>query len=259
MSAARLAVRQVAYENRAFWRNPAAAFFTFVFPLMFMVIFNLIFGNSDYEGFGGRVVSQATFYTPAIIAFSVITACYTNLAIGTSFAREYGDLKRVRGTPLPAWAYMTGRIAHSVFVAILLVVIVAAFGRLAYDVSLPGHTMPAFLISLAVGAFAFAALGLAMTAAVPNVDAAPAVVNASILPLFFISDVFIPLSVAPDWVGRVAGVFPIKRFSHALISAYNPFETGSGFRLLDLAILAAWGVAGVALAIRFFSWEPRAN
>lgn len=257
MSSARLAIRQVAFENRAFWRNPAAAFFTFVFPLMFMVIFNLIFGNSEYEGFGGRAVPQSTFYTPAIIAFSIITACYTNLAIGTSFAREYGDLKRVRGTPLPAWAYLFGRIVHAVFVALVLVVIVAAFGRAFYHIAIPGHTMPAFVVSLVVGAFTFSALGLALTAAVPNVDAAPAVVNASVLPLLFISDVFIPLSVAPDWVGRLAGAFPIKRLSHAVITPYNPFERGAGFEVLDLAILAAWGVAGVLLAIRFFSWEPR--
>ena len=148
MSGLRLAVRQVRYENRAFWRNPAAAFFTFFFPILFTIIFNLIFGNSTYRGFAGHTVKQSTFYTPAIIAFSVITACFTNIAIGVSFARENGELKRVRGAPLPSWAYLLGRIVHSVGVAILLVVIVGGFGRLAYGVSLPGRTLPAFIAAL---------------------------------------------------------------------------------------------------------------
>lgn len=256
MSALALALRQVQFENRAFWRNPAAAFFTFVFPLMFLVIFNLVFGSRDYEGFG-RTVSASTFYTPAIIAFAVINACYTNIAIGVSFSRDAGVLKRVHGTPLPAWAYLFGRIAHSIVVAFVLVVIVAAFGKALYDVELPGRTIPAFLASLAVGAASFCALGLAITAVVPNAEASPAVVNASILPILFISDIFIPLDEAPAWLGTVADLFPPKHLSNALLTAFNPFAGGSGLVGSDLLVMSVWGLAGLALAIRFFSWEPR--
>lgn len=262
MNDLKLALRQVWYENTAFWRNPASAFFTFAFPLIFLVIFNLIFGGGTTDRFsapGEPEVSLSNFYIPAVAAFAVITACYTNIAIGVTFARDEGQLKRVRGTPLPGWAYLFGRIAHAMVVALLLVVIVVVFGLLFYDVDVPGKTMPAFVASVAAGAATFAALGLAVTAIIPNPDASPAVTNATVLPLLFISDVFIPLQDAPEWLGTVAGFFPIKHFSHALIEAYNPtgVGTGSGFVAWDLVVMGIWGVVGILLALRFFSWEPR--
>jgi ABC-2 type transport system permease protein len=253
-----LAIRQVRYENRSFWRNPASAFFTFVFPIMFMVIFNLIFGNSSYSNFGpgGKVTD---FYTPALMAFAIITACYTNIAMGVVFAREEGILKRLRGTPLPPWVYLFARIAVSVLVAALLVVIIGSFGRLFYNVHLPPlRAVPSLILSLILGAATFCALGLAVTGFVPNVDAAPAVVNASIFPLLFISDVFIPIQRStPAVVTWVADVFPIKHLSHAIITAYNPLTKGSAFVWKDLAIMGAWAIAGILFSLRSFRWEPR--
>ena len=108
MSPAVLLARQIRYENRAFWRNPAAAFFTFAFPLIFMVVFQAIFGTQIED----NGLSAATFYTPAIVAFSIINACFTSLAMTTVAVREEGILKRVRGTPLPAWVYMAARISQ---------------------------------------------------------------------------------------------------------------------------------------------------
>ena len=100
MSTAGLTIRQVRYTNKAFWRNPQAAFFTFVFPLMFLVIFDLLFGDQDI-GYYARDTGIMTYYVPAIVAFAVITACFTNMAISISLARDRGELKRLRGTPLP--------------------------------------------------------------------------------------------------------------------------------------------------------------
>lgn len=256
MSDAALALRQVRFENKAFWRNPPAAFFTFVFPLMFLVIFNLLFGN-EKRVVGGHTTTQSTFYVPAIAAFSVITACYTNIAMRTAFARDGGVLKRVRGTPLPAWAYMLGRVLHSCAMAVLLVAIVVLAGVLFYGVEVPTHTLPAFLVTLVVGAASFCALGLAVTAVIPNADAAPAIVNASILPLLFISDIFIPTDNAPHWLTTFADLWPVRHYAQAMLAAFNPFETGSGLRPGDLVVVALWGIAGVAIAARFFSWEPR--
>lgn len=251
-----LALRQVVYENKSFWRNPAAAFFTFALPLMFLVIFNLLFGDEEIARFGVKV-SGSTFYVPGIAALSVISAAYTNVAMMVTIARDDGLLKRTRGTPLPPWAFLFGRIVHATFVALLLVVIVTAAGAIFYNVDVPTNTMPAFILSLAVGAATFCALGLALTAFISNADAAPAVVNGSILPLFFISDIFIPLSDAPHWLQIVGGIFPVKAFSEALGTAFNPFETGAGFEWDALAIMAAWGIAGIIVAVRYFSWEPR--
>jgi ABC-2 type transport system permease protein len=240
-----LALRQVRFENRAFWRNPAAAFFTFVFPLMFMVIFNVLIGRGNSEA--------SRFFTPAIIVFAVITATYTNLAMSVTMAREEGILKRMRGTPLPAWAYIAGRIGHAIVIALLLVVIVAAFGAIFYGVAVPWTHLPELLLTLVLGGATFCALGLALTAFVPNADAAPAVVNATILPLLFISNVFIRLDGAPAWIDAISSFFPVRHFADAMLDVY----AGRGFTWSDLGVMAAWGLAGVLAALRFFSWEPR--
>lgn len=255
MSDVRLTMRQIRSEFRSFWRNPAAAGFTFIFPLMFMVIFNLLF-DDPYTGRGPKV-SAATFFTPAIIALSVVSACFTNIAMGVVFAREEGILKRVRGTPLPAWSYLAGRIGSAIIVAAILVAIVSAFGAIFYDVSLPGRTLPAFIVTLVVGAASLCAAGLAATTLVPNEDAAPPVVNFMVLPLLFISDVFIPLENAPAWLTWIANVFPIKHLSNSLLTSFIPgASTGSGFVADDLIVMAAWGVGAALVAARTFRWEP---
>ena len=254
----RLAVRQVGYENTAFWRNPASAFFTFAFPLLLMVIFTTILGSDTSTLPSGVEVDNSTYYTASILAFSVVTACYTNIAMTVTFARDEGVLKRVRGTPLPGWSYLLGKILHSVVVMALLVVIVSVFGRVVYGIGLPTRSMPAFIVTLAVGAASFCALGLAVTALIPNAEAAPAVVNATVLPLLFVSGVFIPIDVAPQWLQTLAGIFPIKHFLEATLESFLPSPANpSGWSLGDLAVVAAWGVAGLLIAIRTFSWEPR--
>jgi ABC-2 type transport system permease protein len=257
MTTLRLAVRQLRYEHLAFWRNPASAFFTFVFPLIFLVIFNLLFGNETIRVAGG-ITKTSTFYVPAIAAFSVINACYTGLAISVAFARDQGQLKRIRGTPLPKMAYHFGKVTYLTGVALALVVVVTIFGVVFYGVDVPTHTLPAFVVSLALGAATFAMLGLALTPFIPNADASPAVVNATVLPLLFISDIFIPPQAnAPVWLLRVADFFPLKHLSVALQTAFNPFETGSGFETKDLLVLVAWAIVGALVAARRFSWEPR--
>jgi ABC-2 type transport system permease protein len=256
LTGAALVLRQLKFTNKAFWRNPAAAFFTFAFPLLFLVIFTTLFGSADIN-INGHEVSVATFYITGIAAFSVITACYTNIAMSLTFARDLGVLKRVKGTPLPGWAYLAARMLHAVAIAILLVVICLLFGMLLYDAELPAGSIPAFVITLAVGAACFSALGMAVTTIVPNADAAPAIVNATILPLFFISDVFIPLQDPPAWLDMAGKIFPVRHFSEAMQQVFFPPAGSAGFAWTSLGVLALWGALGLLIAIRRFSWEPR--
>lgn len=251
-----LMLRQVRYENRWFWRNPPAAFFTFAFPLIFLVLFNVIFGNEELT-IDGQTTTEATFYVPAIAALSIITACYTNIAMTICYTRDDGVLKRIRGTPLPVWAYVIARVIHAMLVGALLVAIVVAFGAIFYSVDVPDNTLLAFVVTVLVGAAAFSMLGLAITTVIPNAEAAPAIVNFTVLPLFFISDVFINLEDNPTWLDTVANFFPVVHFSKAMQTAFNPFETGSGFEPLHLAVIAIWGLVGFLVTIRFFSWEPK--
>lgn len=256
MSTIAMGLRQARYEMLAFWRNPAAAFFTFVFPLMFLFIFNSVFGDGNIPVQGGEV-DTSTFYVPAILAFSVISATYTNISMSVVYSRDEGLLKRQRGTPMPATAFIMGRILQAIGVTLILVVIVIFCGIVLYGAELEAEKVPWLAVGLVAGSSCFCALGLAITSFVPNADAAPAVINASILPLLFISNVFIPTAEAPSWLNDLASLFPVAHFANGLIAAFNPFEGGSGFDLKNLLVMLVWGVVGTVIALRFFTWEPR--
>ena len=226
MRALALTARQVRFVNKAFWRNPASAFFTFVFPLMFLVIFTALLGSGTVH-LAGRTVKESTYYVAAMAAFAVISACYTNVAMSVTFQRDTGILKRLGGTPLPPGVYFAARVLHALFVAVLLVAITAAFGKVAYQASIPGGiTLVRFGVMLLIGAGSFCALAFAITTAIPNADASPAIVNASILPLLFLSGIFIPFGTnaphldcldsahipGPPFRPGVAGRFPRDEF-----------------------------------------------
>jgi len=255
MNGAALTFSQVRYANKVFWRNPASAFFIFAFPLMFLVIFTALLGHGTVRISPTQVVNTSTYYVAAMASFGVISACYTNIAISVSFQRDTGVLKRTNGTPLPSSVYLGARMIHALFVAVLLVVITAAFGRVLYSASIPTDiTLLRFLVMLLVGAASFCALGFAITAVIPNADAAPAIVQASILPLLFLSGVFIPLSsTAPAWIVWIARIFPVWHFARGMQAGF----LGTPFRWTDVLVVAAWGLGGLLFSVRFFSWEPR--
>jgi ABC-2 type transport system permease protein len=194
---------------------------------------------------------------PAIISLAVISATTQSLAINLVEARESGVLKRVRGTPLPSWVFIAGRVGNSLVVSILMVLLVAVIGSLVYDVTIPTDTFPSVLVTLAVGAFTFCCIGFALTAVIPSEEAAPAITNATVLPLYFISGVFIPESEIPDGVLHFADAFPVRHFFEAFFEAWDPNTTGAGLAVGDLAIVLAWGVAALIAALLTFRWEPR--
>lgn len=254
MNAPALAASQIRYVNKTFWRNPASAFFTFAFPLMFLVIFTALLGHGQVQ-LAGRSIHVSTYYVAAMAAFAVITACYNNIAVGVTFQRDAGILKRTHGTPLPAGAYFAARVLHALLVALLLVAITVTFGAVAYHADVPtGAALARFVVTLLVGSATFTALGFAVTAAIPNAEASPAVVNASILPLLFLSGIFIPLGDGtPSWILWVARVFPVRHFAVAMQAGF----LGTAFHWTDVLLVGVWGVAGLAVAIRYFRWEPR--
>jgi ABC-2 type transport system permease protein len=257
MSAAALVLHQFRYDQKTFWRDPASVFFTVLLPIIFLLIFATIFGNESIEQLGG--VKTTTYYVPAIITLAVISATMVSPAISITHDRESGVLKRVRGTPLPSWVFIAGRVGNAIVISVLMTVLVAALGKLIYDVAIPGETLPALFITLVVGAAAFNCMGFALTAAIPSEDAAPAVTNAVALPLYFISGIFIPESEIPDGVLHVADVFPFRHFFEAFFAAFDPATTGSGIELGNLAVVALWGAVGLLVAARWFRWTPRAE
>lgn len=250
---AAIAARQLRFEQKAFWRNPAGAVFTFAFPLLFLVIFSLLNSDVRIEERGG--ISFVTFFVPGILAFGLISACYTNLAIRMTISRDLGILKRVRGTPVPTWVYLAGQVASSMVITFLLLFLTVGLGVVAFGVSFRTETAAGLLVTLGLGAACFCALGLAVSGLCPNADAAPAIVNFSIFPLLFVSGIFFPLDDAPAWLTSVAQVFPMQQLADGLQYAFDPRTTGLGFNGGDLWGLLAWTVAGCLLALRLFRWD----
>lgn len=243
---------QIRYEQLTFWRNPQSAFFTFVFPVVVIAIFGGLFGGiGNSEFYYGRSALQ--YYVSTIAAVSVLGSCYSQLAIVLAGRRQNGILKRVRATPLPASAYFVGLLAHCVVVSVVDVVLITAVGRL-YGVSLPAPSqLPVLALTLVLGATAFCALGVAVASLIRNAEAAPSVVQFVLFPLVFLSGTYMPIHSA--LLNGIAGALPVKPFNDALLGAFTTDHAGLPWR--DFAVLLLWGVAGAAVAVRLFRWDPR--
>src|SRR4051794_16692229 len=172
---------QVRYEQRAYWRNRGRGIFTFVFPLMFLVIFGSLDKGQTLSSRGG--IPYDDFFVPGILAYGVIATTYVNMAIGTAILRDQGVLKRMQGTPLPRWAYIAARIGSTVVIVLAMTALTLALGVIAYGVHVRASTLPGLILTLMLGTAAFTTLGIGITRFIPNAEAAPVVVNLTILPL----------------------------------------------------------------------------
>lgn len=233
-------------QTKLFFRSSVAAFFTLVFPFMFLVMLNFFFG--DEEG-------ASQYITSTIAVFGLVTATFTRLAITTSIARDDGVLKRVAGTPMPMTIHLGGRVLSAVLVGLLSVALMLVVGVILFSVVIPWSHMPLFVLLLIVGSATFSALGLAVAAVSPNSRTAPAVANFVILPLAFISGIFFPLSEAPSWLQTLAGWLPLEPLASSAVAAFDP-NVPVVIPWVDLAKLVAWGVIGMVVALKFFTYEP---
>jgi ABC-2 type transport system permease protein len=219
------------------------------------VLFNALFGGNEVETPAGLwKVSQ--FYTGGLAAFTAVSATYTNLANTVPIRREEGVIKRWRGTPLPSHVYLAGFVGAAIVLAAIGAAIMLTIGVLAYDLEIEAAKLPALIVTFLVGVFAFAALGMAVASLAPDASSAAAAANATILPLAFVSNVFIPLEDPPAWLQRVGDAFPLKPFAQSMQDALNPLVGAPAFDWGDLAFVALWGVAGFAVAVKCFKWEP---
>jgi ABC-2 type transport system permease protein len=194
-----------------------------------------------------------------MVAFAVMNACYVTTVTGTVIARDEGILKRLRGTPLPPLAYIAGRVGASSLVAALSAFLVIVLGHYGYGAEVMLRTLPALVVTVALGMLCFTLVGLAVTVLVPNTDVALPVAYGTLLPLCFVSDVFLPADAAPGWLSAAASAFPVKHLAVALERALNPTVAGAGWDIWHLGILAAWTVAALVVTLVFFRWERRAG
>jgi len=249
------AVAQLGADLKIFRRNPAALFFTAILPVVFLCLFVGIFGNSRLKEYDN--IHASTVYVPSFIALAVVSAAFVALAMGFTRMRENGVLKRVRGTPVPPWIVFAGRIGTSIVTAAIVTAVLMAIGGVLFGVRLPTHTLPGLVSALAVGAATFCALGIAYSRLIPSENAGPGMTNIIVLPLYFISGVFVPFRTLPDSVQHLAELLPVQPFVDALQIAFDPRTVGAGFAGSDLLKLTIWGLVGLVCAVRFFAWTPR--
>ena len=245
-SALPMAWRQYRLERRMFWRNPTAAFFNFLFPLILLALFGAVFSGNQQD---------LDVIVPGIAGMAVMSTTFIALAFNMTFLREQGILKRMRGTPLPSGAYLSGIALSAVTNTVFQIAIITVAGKTLFGVSWPKDWLELAVFVFA-GVVCFAALGVALSHAIPNFDSAPAYTNAIFLPIIFISGVFYDAQNAPRVIRDIAEVFPLK---HVIDGLSGAMVTGHGLtdNLGALAVVGLWTALGVVLAIRGFSWEQK--
>jgi ABC-2 type transport system permease protein len=248
-------LHQARYDLLSFLRNRQARFFTLMLPLIFLVIFVSVFGNHTV---GQQHVKASTYYVPGLSALAIIAASFVNLVISLTAQREAGVLKRRRATPVPAWVLIAGRTITAMSVSLVVMAVLLLVGRFAYGVRLPSSTIPGILLTAVVGSATFCVLGYALSTAVGSADGAQPMVQAIMLPLYFISGVFIPNVNLPGWLQDVAKVFPVQHLADGLHNAFDPATRGLGIVWSDLGVLALWAAVGLVIALHRFSWTPAA-
>ncbi len=251
----RLLGRQIRFEQRAFWRNRSRAFFAVAFPLVFLLVFNAVNGGHHIDELGG--IGYSTWFVPGILAYGLIMATFANLATALTVTRDLGILKRIEGTPLPRSVFIAGCVGSALISALILVGATLCLGVFAYGVEIRIGTLPGLIAILVAGSVCFTTLGIAITALIPNAEAAPAIVNVVILPLTFISGIWMVLGSAPRWLDTLAAVFPVHALAHGLQHAFHPASAAPGFVGSDLAVLGLWTVGGLVASLRWFRWESR--
>ncbi len=255
MSDARLVAHQLRYDLLLVLRDPQSRFFTIVLPVIFLILLTSLFGNHTSH-VNGHAIKNSTYYVPGICTLGIVATSFVNLVITLTAQRESGVLKRRRSTPVPAWVLIASRTLTSVILSIVLVVVIVVLGRIIYGVHLPSSALPAFVLGVVVGATAFCCLAFATTTFIRNEDSAQPIIQAIVLPLYFISGVFVPKDQLSKTLQDIASVFPISHLNNALFKAFDPATTGSGIAGTDLLVLAGWGVGGLIIALWRFSWSP---
>jgi ABC-2 type transport system permease protein len=239
---AALTWRQYRLERKMFWRNPSAAFFNFLLPLLFLVLLSAVLTKQ----------SDRDVIVPGIAGMAVLATTFSALAYNTVFLREQGILKRIRGTPLPSGAYLLGIAGNAVMNTAVQIVLITLAGKAFYGIDWP-RDVGELVLFVVLGVLCFASLGVALAHAIPSFEAATVYVNIIFLPVVFIS---IDAAHDPAFLRGIAEALPLAHLIDGL-SAAMVTGAGIGDALSAIGVLALWTVLGVTLAIRGFSWEQR--
>jgi ABC-2 type transport system permease protein len=250
-----LVLTQTRYQLASIARNRRAIVLSAVFPVLLLVMFNSIFvsGNDTVELAGARIGAHA-YFTGGMLAYAVMLSGFSQLAIGLVGQRESGQLKRLRGTPVPAWTFIVATALRAVVMVGAMAVVLLAIARLAYGVEMSGEELAETLLFVVLGTATMCSLGIAATTIAADVDSASAALPVVGVVLSLISGVFVPVDQLPGWLAEVARILPLYHLAAGLQTALD--GTGATLHAGDAAVLCAWGLWGVLFAARHFSWEP---
>jgi len=247
--ARRLLLHQLRSEQLVFWRSREAAFFIFIFPLLLFVLLGSVY-SGHYQG-----VPAAWAVLAGLVGYGCANTAFAGLAIQLVVRRENGILKRLRSTPLPPATYVVALLVSTLAVFALQTVALLLLGRAFYGTPFPPD-WGSFVAIIVIGAAAFAALGTATASAIRSAEGSSAVVNFILLPMAFLTGSFGPVHKYPAVLRAIGDVLPLKYFVKLVNAVYlhgHGFWTQPG----ALAVLGAWGAAGLVFTVFKFRWEPR--
>ena len=248
----RLFLHELRTEQVLYWRNREAAFFTFFLPVIFFLIFGSVYGKDFIKK---EHVKASDFLEAGMIGYGVAATCFAGLGISLVVRRESGVLKRIRGTPLPPATYILGVLGSTFVVFLIEAVLIVAIGRLLFSVAVP-NALLSLLFVLALGALAFAAMGLGITGLVRSAEGSSAVINAVYLPTAIISGTFFTPKSYPGFLKAIADVLPLTHYTQLtrdVMLRNEHFWSDGG----AIAVVLLWGVVGAVGAVRGFRWQPR--
>jgi ABC-2 type transport system permease protein len=248
----RLWVHELRVEQLLFWRNREAAFFTFFLPVIFFLIFGSVYGNDTIKPDN---VKGSAYLVAGMIGYGVASTAFAGLGITMVIRRESGVLKRVRSTPLPGATYIAAVLASTLVVFLVEATLIIGLGRALYGVALPTDWF-SLVLTLLLGAAAFAAMGLAITAAVRSAEGSSAVINAVYLPMAIISGTFFSPHGYPAFLKAIANILPLTHFTRLtrdVLLRHHEIWSRPG----QVGVVALWGAVGLVVAVRAFRWEPR--
>jgi ABC-2 type transport system permease protein len=255
----RLLLLQTRYAIVSTSRNPRAVVFSLAFPVILLVLFNSIFiSGDDTTKAAGHTVSGSAYFTAGMVAYSLGLICFTQPLVALTAQRERGQLKRLRGTPVPAWTFIGAQVLRSVLLAVTVGTVMVAIGVAFYHVDLTARTLPGFAVYLLLGTGTLCALGIAMTAFTTTEDTASSIGPFTMVMLSFISGIFIPVETLPNWLQEIGRIFPLYHLAQGLQLTLAGVNSGLGLSADDIAPLVVWGIAGLVVATRRFHWEPQA-
>src|SRR5208283_742246 len=239
-------IRQTAIQMRLFLRRKDELFWTLAFPVLFILLFGAIYGNSKWEGMSIRSID---YLLPGIIVMGAMVTGIMRTATGLVQEREQGIYRRLALTPLKRTTLIGSQLLQHYAVIIVQTLLLIAIGGMAFKTHLSGN-MVLFWLTLSLGALCFMSIGFALTGLIKTLRSATPIIQITYFSLMFLGGIFFPNSLLPNWLDNAAKVLPSTQMGDALRAvAYN--GAGIGDIWQKLAMMGAWIAVCLVISIRF--------